>query len=117
MKYLPGTPEYLFASGSKIVDTADFETKLKLPPSVGFGLAYAVSDDLTVAFDGELTLWSRFDGLDFAFTNHRGLTGAADTSALVNDFLTTKLGDDPADGRKGEITRTQKQNMCRIVRL
>lgn len=28
--------------------------------------------------------------------------------ASANEFLTTKLGDDPAGGRKGEITRTQK---------
>jgi len=91
VSYLPGTPEYLFASGSKIVDTADFETKLKLPPSLGLGLAYAVSEDLTLAFDGEYTFWSQFEGLDFTFSNHRGLTGAADTSTLVSDFLTADL--------------------------
>lgn len=90
-EYLPGTPEYLFASGTKISDTADFETKLKLPASVGMGLAYSVTENLTVALDAEYTLWSKYEGFDFMFSNHRGLTGAADTSALLYDFFTQDL--------------------------
>lgn len=94
--YLPGTTEHLFAAGSKVVDTADFETKLQLPPSFGAGLAYAVNEDLTVMLDAEYVLWSKYEGLNFTFTNHRGLTGAADTSALAYDFFTTDLSN-PVD--------------------
>ena len=89
--YDPGTPEYLFASGTKIVDTADFEAKLKLPASMAMGLAYSVSERLLIALDAEYTFWSSYDGLDLTFSNHRGLTGAADTSALVRDFLTADV--------------------------
>ena len=89
--YLPGTPEYLFASGSLIADSADFETKLKLPASFGMGLAYALTEKLTVALDAEYTLWSKYDGLDFVFTNHDGLTGAADTSVMLTEFFTQDI--------------------------
>lgn len=82
------TPEYLFASGTKITDSADFEAKLKLPVSLGLGLAYSMTENLTLALDAEYTLWSKFDGLSFAYTNHSGLTGAADTTALLNEFFT-----------------------------
>ncbi|UCD64765.1 MAG: outer membrane protein transport protein [Candidatus Zixiibacteriota bacterium] len=88
---LPGTTEYLFAAGGKIVDTADFECDLKLPFSVGAGLAYQVNDKLTVAFDAEYTFWSKYEGLDFVFTNHRGLTGAADTSDIAKEFFIAEL--------------------------
>ena len=83
-----GTAGNLFVAGNQIVDSADFETKLKLPSSFGLGLAYQVTEDLLVSLDAEYTLWSKFDGLNFAFSNHRGLTGAADTSELANAFFT-----------------------------
>lgn len=87
----PGTPGNLFISGVKVVDTADFKTKIKLPPSFGLGVSFAVTEDLTVALDAEYTLWSRYDGLEFNYSDHRGLTGAADTCAYVRDFLTADL--------------------------
>ncbi|UCG62472.1 MAG: outer membrane protein transport protein [Candidatus Zixiibacteriota bacterium] len=89
--YLPGTPEYLFASGSLITDSADFEAKLKLPASFGMGLAYSLTENLTLSLDGEYTLWSKFDGLDFVFSNHHGLTGAADTSTMLQEFFTEDI--------------------------
>ena len=93
---IAGSPEYLFASGTKIVDTADFETKLKLPASMGLGLAYQVNEKLTVSLDAEYTLWSKYEGLNFVFTNHRGLTGAADSSAFLTEFFTADISN-PVD--------------------
>ncbi len=84
----PGTVGYLFLSGSKIIDYADFETTLKLPPSVAFGFAYDVGEKLKVALDAEYTFWSTFDGFTFTYTNHRGLSGVADTAQIAHDFFT-----------------------------
>jgi len=92
----PGTAENLFVAGAKIVDTADFETELNLPPQFGLGLSYAIIEDLTVAFDASYTLWSQYEGMAFIYTEHRGLTGAADTNSLANAFFTTDLTS-PAD--------------------
>lgn len=86
-----GTPGHLFISGGRVVDEADFEVKLKLPPSIGGGVAYQVTDQLLVALDAEYTLWDRFDGLYFEYSDVRGLTGAADTSAEVREYLTPNL--------------------------
>jgi long-chain fatty acid transport protein len=87
----PARVGYLFLSGSQVVDNADFETTLKLPPSVAIGLAYTINEKLTFALDAEYTFWSRFDGFDFTYTNHRGLKGTADTAALARDFFTADL--------------------------
>lgn len=86
-----GSVGHLFVSGQKVVDHADFEAKLKLPPSIGLGLSYAASEKLTVALDAEYTFWSRFDGFDFTYTNHHGLSGPADTSAFARNFFTADL--------------------------
>ncbi|MEW6049674.1 MAG: outer membrane protein transport protein [Candidatus Zixiibacteriota bacterium] len=93
--YPVGSVGYLFAAGQDINLNADFEAKLKLPPSVGMGLSYAVHDKVTVALDAEYTLWSRFEGLSFTYSNWQGLTGAAD-SAAVRDFFASNLNN-PAD--------------------
>ncbi len=86
-----GTVGWLFLSGAKVVDEADFETTLKLPPSMAIGFAYAPSEKLTVALDAEYTFWSKFKGFDFTYTNHHGLSGPADTSALARNFFTADL--------------------------
>ncbi len=88
---VPGSVKYLFVAGDEIIDTADFESSLSLPPSIGFGLAYNVTEKLTVALDAEYTFWSQFEGLEFLYSNHTGLTGAADTAALANDFFTADM--------------------------
>lgn len=92
----PGTAGYLFVSGTKIVDSADYETKLQLPTSFGIGLAYQLNDKLLISLDAEYTLWSKFKGFDFTYTNHRGLTGAADTSIVANTFFTSNVSN-PVD--------------------
>jgi long-chain fatty acid transport protein len=86
-----GTVGQLFVSGDKVVDETDFETTMKLPPSIALGLAYSASERLTIALDAEYTFWSRFDGFDFTYTNHRGLTGPADTSAFARNFFIADL--------------------------
>lgn len=86
-----GTVGQLFLSGAKVIDHADFETTLKLPLSVAFGLSFAVSEKLTVALDAKYTFWSRFEGLEFTYTNHHGLSGPADTSAFARDFFTADV--------------------------
>ena len=94
--YLPqvrneGAVGQLFLSGNKVVDYADFETTLKLPPSIALGLSYAASEKLTIALDAEYTLWSMFEGFDFKYTNHHGLSGPADTVAFAREFFTADL--------------------------
>ncbi len=92
----PGTAGNLFVTGTKIIDSADFKTKLQLPASFGLGLAYQVNDKFLVSFDAEYTMWSRYKGLDFLYSNHFGLTGAADTSATANEFFTADVSN-PVD--------------------
>lgn len=92
----PGTAGNLFVAGNKIVDSADFKVKLKLPTSFSFGLAYQVNDKFLVSFDAEYTMWSQYEGFDFLYSNHFGLEGAADSLAVANDFLTADVSN-PVD--------------------
>ena len=64
--------DFLFVSGEIPTQTSDFETKLKLPTSLAFGVAYRATEKLTVAIDAEYTLWSEYKGLDFSFSNFAG---------------------------------------------
>lgn len=91
LEYNPGQPHYLFRSGALVIDSADFETHLDLPPSIGAGMSYLVNEKLTVAIDAEFTFWSDFAGLDFTFTNHRGLPTSGDTSQMTREFLTADV--------------------------
>jgi len=86
-----GTVEDMLTAGGKIVDSADYEAILSLPPSFGIGLAYRAHEQLLLTVDAEYTLWSRFDGLSFEYTNHRGLRGPADTAADMREFFTADI--------------------------
>ena len=86
-----GTVEELFTTGKKIVDSASYEATLKMPSSFGMGLAYQVTEKLMVTMDAEYTLWSRFDGFNFVYSNHRNLSGPADTIAYMNEFFTSDI--------------------------
>ena len=89
-----GTIEHLFASGSRIDGLADFETKLKLPPSFGIGLSFDITSKLTMAIDAQYMLWSQFDGFQFSYSNFGGLSGLVDTSILVQAITdTTNVSD------------------------
>jgi long-chain fatty acid transport protein len=91
-----GTAELLLTEGSRVVDSVDFESTIKLPPSVGAGLAIAAGDRLTLTLDGEYTMWSRFDGYHFVYTNHNLITrlvykGTIMNSPYLYDFFTSDL--------------------------
>ena len=64
--------DQLFVSGDIINQASNFESKLKLPASIGIGAAYTASEKLTVEVDAEYTLWSHYDGLAFDFSNFSG---------------------------------------------
>jgi long-chain fatty acid transport protein len=79
--------EYLYVSGEVVDLKADFETTLDLPSSIGGGLAYRVSDKLTLAADAEFVMWSSFKGFDFTFSNFYGLKDSS--FHYTNDTLLT----------------------------
>ena len=86
-----GTVGQLFLSGKTVEDSADFKTELQLPPSIGIGFAYKLSDRLTATLDAEYTFWSLFGGLAFTYTKHTGLSGPADSAAIARDFFTSNV--------------------------
>ncbi len=73
----------LFLGGDIIEYTADFETTLDLPASIGGGVAWDIREDLTLALDAEMTFWSKFEGLQFKFSNYEG-TNFANNQILVS---------------------------------
>lgn len=86
-----GTVEGLLTDGSKVVDSAHFEASLKLPPAFGLGMGFQAFERLLLTFDVEYTLWSRFDGFNFKYSDHRGLSGPADTAADMKEFFTADI--------------------------
>lgn len=83
----PGELGYLFADGSNVILPAEFETKLKLPPSIGVGIARMVNEKLTVAVDAEYTVWSRFTGFEFSYAGVRGFPPITDDPATERAFF------------------------------
>ncbi|MDF1543921.1 MAG: outer membrane protein transport protein [bacterium] len=82
-----GQPMWVFTNGSRVADTADFEATLDLPPSIGAGVAYQHNDKLLLALDAEYTFWSDYEGLQFEYTNHHGLSTSVDSSDAARQFL------------------------------
>jgi long-chain fatty acid transport protein len=82
--------DYLFVAGDVLNQSSDFEVKLKLPPSISCGAAYLVNEKLTVELDAEYTFWSKYDGLEFKFSNFKG------TPAFEQAFFQTDLSN-PVD--------------------
>lgn len=83
----PGSLEYLFANGDNVLIPAEFETTLKLPPTIGLGISRVVTEKLTVALDAEYTVWSRFDGFEFTYTKIGSLPPVTDDPATEKDFF------------------------------
>ena len=83
--------------------TADFETEIKLPPSIGFGIAYEVNDKLTVALDGEYTFWSSFEGFDFEYSNFSNLPEDTLTNGVVRNFFTFDLNNPTEWNNAGKL--------------
>ena len=85
--YLGGTVGNLFSAGSQVTDSADFESKLHLPRSLGFGLSWQATEKLRLSFDAEYVRWSGFSGWQFTYSGHQGLRGAADTAVAIRQFF------------------------------
>lgn len=89
--YSVGSIGLLFASGAQIRALADFETKLKLPPSAGIGVAFDVTEKFMVALDAQYMLWSQFDGFEFTYSNFSQLSRLVDTAFLFDGTDTTYI--------------------------
>ncbi len=96
--YFDTTEERYFLEGNIIDITADFETTLKTPNSVGAGIAYTLNEKLTLAVDGEYIFWSQFEGFEFTYTNYVGLPRANFTraNALMTGDITVPIEWDDA---------------------
>jgi len=84
--FQPGTPEFLFTNGGIVALDAKFESKLKLPPSFGLGLAYQLTEKLLVSFDAEYTLWSKYKGLNFSLSDFSTLPVGGTDDSVANFF-------------------------------
>lgn len=78
--------DYKFVLGEILDYSSNFESELKLPSSISFGLAYQITEKLTVAFDAEYTRWAKYEGLAFSYSNFSGSTPDYET-----EFFTTDL--------------------------
>lgn len=64
----PDSIFYILSSGAEISAEGTYESEITLPSQIAGGVAYKVNDRLTVALDGEYTLWSQFKGYAFKYT-------------------------------------------------
>ncbi|MCD6250648.1 MAG: outer membrane protein transport protein [candidate division Zixibacteria bacterium] len=80
-----GSADYLFVMGDILHLASDFETKLQLPSSFGFGLAFHPNEKLTISMDAEYTMWSEYEGLQFTQTNFTNVP------VYEQEFFTTNL--------------------------
>jgi len=87
----PGQPANLFLTGAKVIDSADFDVEVDLPPAIGVGMAYTVNDKFRIGIDAEYTFWSGYDGLFFEFSGHQGIPTSADSSEIAKTFLTSNI--------------------------
>lgn len=62
----------IFVSGGVFGLTSEYETKLKLPPSMAIGLSYQATEKLLVSVDAEYTVWSQYEGFEFTYTQFEG---------------------------------------------
>ncbi len=81
ISYFDTTEEHYFLEGNVEEINADFKTTLDLPASIGAGIAYDLTDKLTLAMDVEYVFWSAFEGFEFTFDNYSGLPQAGFTRA------------------------------------
>lgn len=93
---LSGSVEMLLKSGSQVIDSADFESSISLPPVVAAGAAWQASERMRLSLDLEYTIWSRFDGFTFEYSNHELHSEAiyrrvAMEDSMMVDFLTTNM--------------------------
>lgn len=84
-----GSIDNIWVNGALHTMHPEFETTIKLPSSVGFGLSYDVTEKLTIALDASYTMWSKYEGLEFVYSNWDPTGLAADPSVV--DFFETDL--------------------------
>ena len=77
----------LLQTGSLVVVSVEFETKVTLPPSFGAGLAYEASENLLISLDLEYTVWSKFKGFVFDYTNHSFLVKRELITAVQDSMM------------------------------
>ena len=94
----PNSADYLFVSGEILNLTSNFETKLKLPASMALGLAMRPTEKLTIALDAEYTLWSKYDGLQFAYSDFVG------TPVFEPGFFTVDLANPVQWDNAGKVS-------------
>ncbi len=109
--FLGGTDGFWLTSGFTLATGANFSADIVTPASFGAGLAFDVSDKLTVTLDGEYTLWSQFEGVNLAFSSYDSLNitipqGVANPFPLLNGMVKTDLAspviwDDAGSGMLG----------------
>lgn len=83
--------ELRFASGGRVETFSDVKTKLQLPASFALGVAFDVTDRLTLTADAEYTLWSKFKGFEFTYSNFEGLPQTALDGFLAPEFFSANL--------------------------
>jgi len=64
----PDSIFYILSSGATIAAEGTYESEITLPSQIAGGVAYKVNDKLTMALDGEYTLWSEFEGYALKYT-------------------------------------------------
>ncbi len=109
--FLRGTDEFFLTSGFTLESGSDFSVDVVTPAKFGAGIAIDLSEKFTVSIDGEYTLWSQFEGLNFAFSSYDSLNitipqGVADPFPLLNGLVKTDLSspniwDDAGSGMIG----------------
>jgi long-chain fatty acid transport protein len=72
------------ASAASNFTATKFDVTLPLPDVYSFGIGVRPSDKLLLAFDANLVGWSRYQSLDFRYTN--GLIGGNTTSSSKRQY-------------------------------
>ncbi|MFQ5608519.1 MAG: OmpP1/FadL family transporter, partial [Candidatus Zixiibacteriota bacterium] len=96
--YLPGSDEFLLTTGFELKTTTEFETEVVAPASFGLGVAYDLSEKVTVSLDGVYTLWSQYEGFAFMYNTDTNLgyfkyenLTTTDPLELLNPMAKTNL--------------------------
>jgi long-chain fatty acid transport protein len=104
--YMPDNPSYnngsdvspyqdsiffILSSGAEISADGKYKAKITLPSQLAGGIAYQVNDKLTVAVDGEYTMWSEFKGYYFKYTLPAGISPSAELDTWMRQNLTVPV--------------------------
>ncbi|MBN2227216.1 MAG: outer membrane protein transport protein [candidate division Zixibacteria bacterium] len=93
--WVPTDEVYHFFAGEDLDITADFETTLDLPSTIGGGISYQATERLLLAVDAEMVMWSQFEGFEFTYSNYSGLMNSS--FHYINDSLVQQDYSYPVD--------------------